>query len=38
MKGVKYVAYTLDGAKVNAVNIKKRSKFLYREEFTKEVP
>lgn len=26
-KGAKYVAYTLDGNKVNAVNIKKRSKF-----------
>lgn len=27
MKGAKYVAYTLDGSKVNAVNIKKRSRF-----------
>jgi len=26
-KGAKYVSYTLDGTKVNAVNIKKRSKF-----------
>lgn len=26
-KGAKYVAYTLDGTKVNSVNIKKRSKF-----------
>ena len=26
-KGAKYVSYTLDGKKVNAVNIKKRSKF-----------
>lgn len=27
MKGAKYVAYTLDGNKVNSVNIKKRQKF-----------
>ncbi len=27
MKGAKYVAYTLDGSKVNAVNIKKRTSF-----------
>ena len=27
LKGAKYVAYTLDGAKVNAVNIKKRNSF-----------
>jgi len=27
MKGAKYVAYTLDGDKVNAVNIKKHGKF-----------
>lgn len=26
-KGAKYVSYTLDGNKVNAVNVKKRSKF-----------
>jgi len=26
-KGAKYVAYTLDGALVNAVNVKKRSSF-----------
>ena len=27
MKGAKYVAYTLDGSKVNAINIKKRNSF-----------
>lgn len=27
MKGAKYVSYTLDGSLVNAVNVKKRSKF-----------
>ena len=26
-KGAKYVSYTLDGTKVNSINIKKRSKF-----------
>ncbi|WP_434657330.1 DNA/RNA non-specific endonuclease [Sulfurimonas sp. NW9] len=31
MKGAKYVAYTLDGNKVNAVNIKKRERF-YNEK------
>jgi len=35
MKGAKYVAYTLDGTKVNAVNIKKRPSF-YTEKNLKK--
>jgi len=34
-KGAKYVAYTLDGAKVNAVNIKKRSSFYTEKNLPK---
>jgi len=36
MKGAKYVAYTLDGNKVNAVNIKKRSSFYTEKNLKKK--
>ena len=36
IKGAKYVAYTLDGNKVNAVNIKKRSSFYTEKNLKKE--
>jgi len=36
MKGAKYVAYTLDGNKVNAVNIKKRSSFYTEKNLPKK--
>ena len=36
MKGAKYVAYTLDGSKVNAVNIKKRGKFYTEKNLPKK--
>jgi endonuclease G len=35
-KGAKYVAYTLDGSKVNAVNIKKRSSFYTEKNLKKK--
>jgi len=35
-KGAKYVAYTLDGSKVNAVNIKKRSSFYTEKNLPKK--
>jgi len=36
MKGAKYVAYTLDGSKVNSVNIKKRSSFYTEKNLKKK--
>lgn len=36
MKGAQYVAYTLDGAKVNAVNIKKRRSFYTERNLKKK--
>lgn len=36
MKGAKYVAYTLSGSKVNAVNIKKRSSFYTEKNLKKQ--
>lgn len=36
MKGAKYVAYTLDGSKVNAVNIKKRGRFYTEKNLPKK--
>jgi len=36
MKGAKYVVYTLDGNKVNAVNIKKRSSFYTEKNLKKK--
>lgn len=36
MKGAKYVAYTLDGNKVNAVNIKKRNSFYTEKNLPKK--
>ena len=36
MKGAKYVAYTLDGDKVNAVNIKKRHSFYTEKNLKKK--
>jgi len=36
MKGAKYVSYTLDGNKVNAVNIKKRNSFYTEKSLPKE--
>ncbi len=36
MKGAKYVAYTLDGAKVNTVNIKKRNSFYTEKNLVKK--
>ena len=35
-KGAKYVAYTLDGSKVNAINIKKRSSFYTEKNLKKK--
>ena len=36
MKGAKYVAYTLDGSLVNAVNVKKRSSFYTEKNLPKK--
>ena len=36
LKGAKYVAYTLDGSKVNAVNIKKRNSFYTEKNLAKK--
>ena len=36
MKGAKYVAYTLEGTKVNAVNIKKRNSFYTEKNLPKK--
>ena len=36
MKGAKYVSYTLDGKKVNAVNIKKRHSFYTEKNLPKK--
>jgi endonuclease G len=36
MKGAKYVSYTLDGSKVNAVNIKKRHSFYTEKNLKKK--
>jgi len=36
MKGAKYVTYTLDGNKVNAINIKKRSSFYTEKNLPKK--
>jgi len=36
MKGAKYVSYSLDGSKVNAINIKKRSSFYTEKNLSKK--